>query len=780
MNCQFGVAIALVVISLLSTSCGFAQSIDEIEEPAVVEIERAVPLPGTEKLTMTGDIASELVAGVDRFLLQKLAESPKGREKYWRRDFSSEAAYSQSVAANRSRLAKMIGLVEERTKSPRVEAVTPPNGPVPFAGNDSVRATAVRWHAFGLVHGEGILLTPMPSEPHGRVIVIGDCDEPLAKLAGIEDAHGEAAVALQLAHSGLETTIVHLIGREPAARNGRAVMSDREFVYRSSFELGRHPLGYDVAKVLALVDAWKKESPETRIGVVGRGEGGFIALLAAALDERIDGALVQGFFGPREGAWNEPLDRNVFGFLREFGCAETATLIAPRMLVVDPTPPPASPYRQFAAGQGGAPYELKAPTEEEVWGEVERALKLTKPLNEKRKWLFFDPSKNARETFATRLVGVEVPLRSPGALRLHREGPRQEEIKTRQMEELIVHNSQLLVESPYTRNAYFSDLKTDSVENFQATVEPYRKRFEEEVIGKFDDPLMPPQPRTRLAYETEKWKGYEVVLDVFPDVIAYGILLVPKDLRDGEKRPVIVCQHGLEGRPQDVIGRRGFGAYKAFAARLAERGFVTFAPQNLYIFEDRFRTLQRKANPLGTSLFSIMVPQHRQIVKWLGELDFIDKERIAFYGLSYGGKSAMRIPPLVPEYCLSICSADFNEWVWKNASTRSPYSYVWTGEYEIFEWNLGGTFNYAEMATLIAPRPFMVERGSFDNVAPDETVAYEFAKVKRLYHAQLRLPEEHCQIEFFVGPHTINGKGTFEFLHRHLRWPAPEEQAQKK
>ena len=29
--------------------------------------------------------------------------------------------------------------------------------------------------------------------------------------------------------------------------------------------------------------------------------------------------------------------------------------------------------------------------------------------------------------------------------------------------------------------------------------------------------------------------------------------------------------------------------------------------------------------------------------------------------------SAMRIPALVEGYCLSICSADFNEWVLKNA-----------------------------------------------------------------------------------------------------------------
>ena len=69
----------------------------------------------------------------------------------------------------------------------------------------------------------------------------------------------------------------------------------------------------------------------------------------------------------------------------------------------------------------------------------------------------------------------------------------------------------------------------------------------------------------------------------------------------------------------------------------------------------------------------------------------------------------------------------------RNASTRAPYSYVWTGEYEIFEFDLGSTFNYAEMAGLIAPRPFMVERGHKDGVAPDEWVGYEYAKVKRLY-----------------------------------------------
>jgi hypothetical protein len=96
---------------------------------------------------------------------------------------------------------------------------------------------------------------------------------------------------------------------------------------------------------------------------------------------------------------------------------------------------------------------------------------------------------------------------------------------------------------------------------------------------------------------------------------------------------------------------------------------------------------------------------------------------------------------------------------------------MFTGEYEMYEFNLGNTFNYAEMADLIFPRPFMVERGHGDGVAPDEWVAYEFAKVKRRY--DLLGHGDRCEMEVFNGGHQINSKGTFDFLHKHLKWPKP-------
>jgi hypothetical protein len=150
----------------------------------------------------------------------------------------------------------------------------------------------------------------------------------------------------------------------------------------------------------------------------------------------------------------------------------------------------------------------------------------------------------------------------------------------------------------------------------------------------------------------------------------------------------------------------------------------------------------------------------------------VDPERIAFYGLSYGGETAVRVPPLLERYCLSICSADFNDWARKVASTEAGLCFPFTIEWEMPYFDMGGTFNYAELAALMAPRPFMVERGHDDGVAPDEWVAYEYAKVRRLYD-QFGIGER-TEIEFFNGGHTINGQGTFRFLRKHLRFPVEE------
>ncbi len=771
---KFGSPAIYIVLSILMPTCAVAQ------QP------KHDSLAGTSPLTMQGDIAAQLVEGVDRFLLREMELSIDGREKHFKRDFSSPQAYLDALQPNRDRLAHILGVREERQTFSALEFVATTTHSHLLCEAQGFKVYAVRWPVIGNMHGEGLWLVP-EGRPLANVIAIPDADHPPELICGLKEGLPEQCqFARQLAAAGCQVLIPTLINREYKERNGRAKMTNREYLYRSAYVLGQHLMGYEVQKVLAAADWFERVSDGTPLGVIGNGEGGMLALYAGALDTRFAAVGVSGYFGTRQTIWQQPISRNVFGLLEQFGDAELASMITPRTLVVDGN---GAPTLELPS-EGGAPARLDSPSNAVVASELERLSRIIQPLGgaelthisikgqstasvhpEATAAFWTQLTQRPRQKFSLQMGAIE-----NRPLQLFTD-----ERHSRQFREIEEVNQRMLAESVSVRRGFMnlgSDLAdkrdgvyaldTSSLAGYAKNIKPYRDYFRNEIIGHFDHPLADFNARTRILYNTPKWTGYEVVLDVFPDVIAYGILCLPKDLKPEEKRPVVVCQHGLEGRAQDTI-KGDHWAYHDFAAHLAERGYVVFAPQNLYIGQDKFRTLQRKANPLKKTLFSVMVPQHQQIVNWLKTQPNVDAQRIAFYGLSYGGKSAMRIPPLVPDYCLSICSADFNDWVDKTATTRESYSYVWTNEYEIFEFDLGTKFNYAEMAALIAPRPFMVERGHLDRVGTDERVAAEFAKVRFLYGPRLGIPER-CEIEWFNGPHTINGQGTYRFLDRHLRF----------
>ena len=679
-------------------------------------------------------------------------------------------------------MAKSLGVRDARLPFSAPEIIVNVGGESVIAQSEKFTVQAIRWPVLsdpspqgaGLpsIYGEGLLLTPK-GDIVANVIVLPDADQTPEQMCGlVEGIAEESQVARHLAESGCRVVVPQLISRHREKRLGRADLTNREYLHRAAFELGRTLAGYELQMTLGLVDWFEKDALNKKIGVFGYGEGGMLAMFAGGLDTRIHVTAVSGFFGSRDESWKEPIDRNFSGLLSNFGATELAMMISPRKLLVDTSPGP----QLTLEGNGGGPAILTSPASnavEELIANVKNRLNdLHAPMPEVLSADKFGDKRTAGRTLVARILG---------SLGLHLLGdlsaptPSDPELsklsqtlvsETRLLKQIDRHNQALLREAHFVRMDFMSKLDMTSVDAYEKSVEQYRDVFRKEVIGEFDLPLLPFNARSRKSWDTEKWTGHEVVLDVFPDVFAYGVLLLPKNLKPGEKRPVVVCQHGLEGRPVDIF-QGDHPAYHDFAAKLCEQGFITFSPQNPYIFQDRFRTLQRKAQPLGKSLFSIIVPQHQQIVNWLKTQPNVDGDRIAFYGLSYGGKSAMRIPALVTDYCLSICSADFNEWVLKNASTRENFSYMWTGEYEIFEWDLGSTFNYAEMAALICPRPFMVERGHFDGVGEDHWVAFEYAKIRHLYSAQLKIGDK-TEIEWFVGPHTINGQGSYKFLQKHL------------
>jgi dienelactone hydrolase len=755
---------------------------------------QADPLPGTQPLEEKGDLAAKMVEGIGKYLDRELAASVEKRKQFWKPDFSSTEAYRKSVQPNRERLKKILGVVDERVQFTDIEYVGGPNTPSLVAETDKYKVHAVRWPVLPGVDGEGLLLEPK-EKVIAQVIAIPDADWTPEQLVGLAPGvPKESQFARRLAENGCRVIVPVLIDRQDTF-SGSAKLSKwtnqphREFIYRMAYEMGRHIIGYEVQKVLAVVDWFTKENKRPPVYAMGYGEGGLITFAAAAIDERITSPFVCGYFGPREALCPEPIFRNVWGLLHEFGDAELLGLVAPRYFFIEGSEfpswktPPARPGRA-----GAAPSEIQWPSLPSVLAEVKRGDQFCQNQ--------FFQNKNGFSylTGTDALSGRKYPTGGLATWQLFRlmsadptKSPELRDSETsakdlrpsfdplvrqkRQFDQLVVYTEKLWRDSDPIRAARFAKCDTSSPAAWDKSIEPIRQFFWQEVIGKLPDPDQPPNPRSRQIYDEPKWTGYEVTLDLYPDVFAYGILLLPKDLKEGEKRPVVVCQHGLEGRPTDVTNpKERTKYYNSFGAQLADLGYIVFAPQNPYIGQDKFRVLQRKANPLKLSLFSFIVRQHERILDWLATQPHVDPERIAFYGLSYGGKTAMRVPAILKKYCLSICSGDFNEWIGKNVSVDLRMSYMWSGEYEMYEWDLGNTFNYAEMAYLIAPRPFMVERGHDDGVGIDEMVASEYAKVCYLYANKLKIPDRTA-IEFFAGGHEIHGKGTFAFLQKHLNWP---------
>ena len=758
-------------------------------------------IPGTKPLTIVQPLDEVMVAGIDRYALRELAASPARRDQASQRDFSSAAAYAKSVAAPRERLRGYIGAVDARAAATDFEPLTTVGRDARVGESDRFTVLAVRWAVIEGLTGEGLLLQPKGAVK-GRMVVIPDADWTPEQFTGL--AGGVAAptqLPRRLAAQGWQVLVPMIISRGTELSGSQYVrftnQPQREFIYRQAFEVGRHVIGYEVQKVLAAIDLFtaanERERTKLPLGVAGVGEGGLLALYASALDDRIDRTLVSGYFQVREKLWEEPIYRNVWALLTEFGDAELAGLIAPRALTIE----------ACAVPEGGAPMlsgsgQNRGPTPgrfgtaplASVRQEFDRAKGIFDRLKAGDRLKLVAAGNGtgaagAGEALAA-LAGAALeagpdaaavkPVAPPAGQAIPND-PRARE--SRQFNEMQVHAQNLARLSNKVRDAKWAKADRTSPEKWAATVEPLRDWAYDEFIGRLPKSTMPLNPRTRLIKDApwlkihnDAFDTYEVVLDVYDDVIASGLLLLPKDLKPGERRPVVVTQHGLEGVPADTVGGpelSGYRAYRSFSAELCKRGFIVYSPQNPYRGGDAFRTLQRKSNILKRSLYSYIIPQHERSLEWLSTLPYVDPQRIAFYGLSYGGKTAVRVPPFVKQYCLSICSGDFNEWIRKITTLEDRPSYIFTGEYEIFEWNMAHVANYAELSNLMTPRPFMVERGHDDGVAIDEWVAWEFAKVFRHYN-KMGLGHS-AEIEYFYGPHMINGQATYRFLHRHLNWP---------
>jgi hypothetical protein len=223
-------------------------------------------LPGTSPLTEDGDLAASMVAGIDRYLDRETATSPERRRKHWRFDTNSNEAFFSSylrlAETNRTQLRELLGVVDERDPvSMRFVGEVGTNfntHPGEIARGPGYRVFAVAWNVFRDVEGEGLLLIP-DGVPTADIIALPDCDwTPEQSIGLAPGVPADQQFPRRFAEAGCRILIPALIDRgnrfdgNPGIRSVKH--SQRETLWRAAYEMGRHPLGYEIQKLLAAAD----------------------------------------------------------------------------------------------------------------------------------------------------------------------------------------------------------------------------------------------------------------------------------------------------------------------------------------------------------------------------------------------------------------------------------------------------------------------------------------------------------------------------------------------
>jgi hypothetical protein len=249
----------------------------------------AQTIPDAGPWTLPGDPVAAMVSGMERYLDRLRAEMKPARKP------SAE------------RLRAVLGVVDPRVPVPAIETT----------GGESAR-----WPVLRGVNAEGIHLTPKGTR-RGCVVAVPNVDQAPEQLAA----------ARQFAVAGYEVLSPVLLSTDakysgnPDVRMSK--LTHREWIYRMSFPVGRHPIGYEVQKVLAAVDWFSSQNCET--SVYGTGDGGATAWFAAVLDPRIAAVETENTTIEPKSLREEPAYRNLFGILRDFGDEEIRRILGSRI-----------------------------------------------------------------------------------------------------------------------------------------------------------------------------------------------------------------------------------------------------------------------------------------------------------------------------------------------------------------------------------------------------------------------------------------------------------------
>lgn len=306
-----------------------------------------------------------------------------------------------------------------------------------------------------------------------------------------------------------------------------------------------------------------------------------------------------------------------------------------------------------------------------------------------------------------------------------------------------------------------------SVAAFEKSVEPNRTGWRQVIKPPKLTKSGPVQrtPHTPLADLQAEWITIPV-----GGLTAEGIFAAPKGASRERPAPLVIVQHGIGSFPE-----RNFGllddhdAYHSYARRLVEAGFAVVTPLNLRSVERRNR-IERLCRLADMSLPGIEFARMQRLLDEVQEDPRVDRQRIGMWGLSLGGLATMFWTPLEPRIRAAVVAGWFNHRRNKMVIPDDRYScFLVTKEEHAFFGGWLTAYTDADVASLICPRPLLVQTGKKDGIAWWPMVLEEFAAAK-VHYEKLGLADR-IEIDLRDGGHETHVESGVRFL---TKWLKPE------